>query len=148
MSWDTGYSIINLLVMPAWALLILLPRATITRRAVHSMLYPILMGAIYAAFLIGAMGFGLSHPDAGFSFSGVQALFDHPNGVLTGWSHYLVFDLFVGAWIARDAQRHGIAHWKTVPCILGSYLFGPVGLLLYAILRLVSGKGFSLFEAQ
>lgn len=148
MSWETGYSVINFLVMPAWVLLIFLPRAKVTRAAVHSMLWPVIMGAIYAALLVAAMGFGLSHPDAGFSFSGVQALFDHPNGILVGWSHYLVFDLFVGAWIARDAQRHSIAHWQTIPCILGSYLFGPVGLLLYAILRLVSGKGFSLFETQ
>ena len=62
------------------------------------------------------------------------------------WSHYLVFDLFVGAWIARDAQRLEIAHWQTIPCMLGSFLFGPVGLLLYALLRLIKGKGFSLFE--
>lgn len=146
MTWDTGFLIINALVMPAWGLLIFLPRAQITKAAVHSMLWPVMIGAIYTALLIGAVGFGLSHPDAGFSFSGVQALFDHPNGVLVGWSHYLVFDLFVGAWIARDAQRRDIAHWKAIPCILGSYVFGPVGLLLYAILRLVSGHGVSLEE--
>ena len=110
------------------------------------MLWPVVIGAIYVTLLIAAMAFGQSHPDAGFSFSGVQALFDHPNGVLVGWSHYLVFDLFVGAWIARDAQRRDIAHWKAVPCILGSYVFGPAGLLLYAILRLLSGHGFSLEE--
>lgn len=146
MTWDTGFLIINALVMPAWVLLIFLPRAKITKAAVHSMLWPVVIGAIYTALLIGAVGFGLSHPDAGFSFSGVQALFDHPNGVLVGWSHYLVFDLFVGAWIARDAQRRDIAHWKAIPCILGSYVFGPAGLLLYAILRLVSGHGVSLEE--
>lgn len=147
MTWDTGFSLINLLVMPAWALLLFLPRAKITRVAVHSMLWPVVFGTIYAALLVGAMFFGLSDPDAGFTFSGVQALFDHPNGVLVGWSHYLVFDLFVGAWIARDAERRGVPHWQTIPCILGSYVFGPVGLLLYAILRLVTGRGFSLFEA-
>ena len=146
MTWETGFSLINLLVMPAWALLIFLPRAKITRSVVHTLLYPVLIGVIYAASLIGALFFGFSDPDAGFTFSGVQALFDHPNGVITGWSHYLVFDLFVGAWIARDAQRLQIAHWQTLPCILGSYIFGPVGLLLYAILRLATGKGFSLFE--
>ena len=146
MAWDTGFLIINALVVPAWVLLIFLPRAKITRAAVHSMLWPVVIGAIYTALLIAAIAFGQSHPDAGFSFSGVQALFDHPNGVLVGWSHYLVFDLFVGAWIARDAQRRDIAHWKAVPCILGSYIFGPAGLLLYAILRLLSGHGFSLEE--
>ena len=146
MTWDTGFSLINFLVMPAWALLIFLPRAKLTRVAVHSMLYPIIFGAIYGTLLIAAMFFGLSDPDAGFTFTGVQALFDHPNGVIVGWSHYLVFDLFVGAWIARDAQRAGIAHWQTIPCILAAFLFGPVGLLLYALHRLATGKGFSLFE--
>ncbi|MEM7327961.1 MAG: ABA4-like family protein [Pseudomonadota bacterium] len=146
MTWETGFSLINFLVMPAWALLVFLPRAKITRTVIHSMLYPMLIGVIYAASLIGALFFGFSDPDAGFTFSGVQALFDHPNGVITGWSHYLVFDLFVGAWIARDAQRLQIAHWQTLPCILGSYIFGPVGLLLYAVLRFATGKGFSLFE--
>lgn len=146
MTWETGFLIINALVMPAWALLVFLPRAKITKVAVHSMLWPVMIGGIYAALLIGAIGFGLSDPDAGFSFSGVQALFDHPNGVLVGWSHYLVFDLFVGAWIARDAQRRAIAHWQTVPCILGSYVFGPVGLVLYAILRFLTGHGFTLEE--
>ena len=147
MSWENGFSLINLFVMPAWALLIFLPRAKITRAAVHSMLYPVLFGVIYGTLLMGSIFFGMSDPDAGFSFSGVQALFDHPNGVMVGWSHYLVFDLFIGAWIARDAQRLEIAHWQTIPCILGSFVFGPVGLLLYALLRLAHGKGFSLFEA-
>ena len=146
MTWETGFLVINALVMPAWALLIFLPRAQITKAAVHSMLLPVVLGAIYAVLLIGAMAFGLSDPDAGFSFSGVQALFDHPNGVLVGWSHYLVFDLFVGAWIARDAQRRDFAHWKTLPCVLGTYVFGPVGFLLFSILRAISGHGFFLDE--
>ncbi|MEM9573209.1 MAG: ABA4-like family protein [Pseudomonadota bacterium] len=147
MTWETGFSIINLMVMPAWALLIFLPRAKITRAVVHSMIYPVLFGAIYGTLLIGSLFFGLSDPDAGFTFTGVQALFDHPNGVIVGWSHYLVFDLFVGAWLARDAQRQTIAHWQTIPCLIGSFIFGPVGLLLYALVRLLNGKGFSLFEA-
>lgn len=146
MSWETGYNVLNALVLPAWALLLVLPKSPITRALVHSMVWPVLMGTIYAVLLVAAMFFGLSHPDAGFSFEGVQALFDHPNGLLTGWSHYLVFDLFVGAWIARDAQRRDISHLATIPCLLGSFLFGPVGLLLYAVIRFVSGKGFSLDE--
>ena len=146
MSWDLGYNLINALVVPAWALLLVLPKSPITKALVHSMLWPILLGSIYGALLIGSMFFGLSHPDAGFSFAGVQALFDHPNGILIGWTHYLVFDLFVGAWIARDAQRLGISHIVTIPCLLGAFLFGPVGLLLYAIVRVFSGKGFSLNE--
>lgn len=146
MSWSLGFTLINALVIPAWALLLVLPKSPITKALVHSMFWPVLMGSIYGTLLVAAMGFGVSHPEAGFSFEGVQALFDHPNGVLIGWSHYLVFDLFVGAWIARDAQRREISHIVTVPCLLGAFLFGPVGLLLYAMIRFFSGKGFSLDE--
>ena len=146
MSWSLGFTLINALVIPAWALLLVLPKSPITKALVHSLFWPVLMGSIYGTLLVAAMGFGVSHPEAGFSFEGVQALFDHPNGVLIGWSHYLVFDLFVGAWIARDAQRREISHIVTVPCLLGAFLFGPVGLLLYAMIRFFSGKGFSLDE--
>lgn len=146
MSWEYGYNLINILVVPAWALLLVLPRSPVTKSMVHSMFWPILMGSIYTVLLIGSMFFGLSHPDAGFSFTGVQALFDHPNGLLVGWTHYLVFDLFVGAWIARDAQRRQIAHGMTIPCLLGAFLFGPVGLLLYALIRIFTGKGVALPE--
>lgn len=146
MSWELGYSLINALVVPAWALLLVLPRSPITKALVHSMLWPVLMGSIYATLLIASLAFGQAHPDADFSFTGVQALFDHPNGVLVGWTHFLVFDLFVGAWIARDAQRQEISHIVTVPCLLAAFLFGPVGLLLYAVIRLFSGKGFALSE--
>ncbi|MDG1825299.1 MAG: ABA4-like family protein [Henriciella sp.] len=146
MTWQTAFSAINFLVLPAWALLVLLPKAKITKTLVHSMLWPVVMGGIYTASLIGALFFGMSHPEAGFTMDGVTALFQHPNGVITGWSHYLVFDLFVGAWIGRDSQRQGIPHWQAVPCILFSFIFGPVGLFLYAMLRLVHGKGFSLIE--
>ena len=146
MSWELGFNIINALVLPAWALLLVLPRSPITKALVHSMFWPVLMGSIYATLLAASMFFGVAHPDAGFSSTGVQALFDHPNGVLIGWTHFLVFDLFVGTWIARDAGRQGISHLATIPCLLGAFLFGPIGLLLYAIIRFISGKGFGLTE--
>jgi len=28
--------------------------------------------------------------------------------LLAGWTHYLAFDLFIGGWEVRDAQRRGI----------------------------------------
>ena len=74
-------------------------------------------------------------------------LFSTDIGILVGWVHYLVFDLFVGAWIARDAQRRGFSHWLLVPCLLLTFMAGPFGLLLYVILRVATKKGrWSLLE--
>ena len=59
-----------------------------------------------------------------------------PALALVCWIHYLVFDLFVGAWIVRDAARRGVAHLAVVPCLLLTLMVGPAGLLLYLVLRL------------
>ena len=137
MDWNTIYLAINLAVIPAWALLIFLPRSELTRALVHSILYPVAFGLVYAASLGAAMVFGVSAEGAGFSSIGaVAAIFDHPNGVITGWSHYLVFDLFVGAWIGRDAARLALPHLLVAPCLFFTFMFGPTGLLAYVLLRL------------
>ena len=58
-----------------------------------------------------------------------------------GWIHYLVFDLFVGAWIGRDAIRRAIPHWMVVPCLVVTLFIGPVGLLLYFLVRRATRRG-------
>ena len=69
------------------------------------------------------------------TIEGIAAIFTHPFGVLTAWVHYLVFDLFVGMWEARDARRRNMPHWIVVPCLLLTFMAGPFGLLLYFIAR-------------
>lgn len=141
MTSDAAFLTINAAVMPAWLLLAVAPRAKLTRRLVHSFIYPIVFGCLYASFLIAGLFFGQSAPDSGMaSISGVSALFSHPNGVMTGWTHYLVFDLFVGAWISRDALSRNVPYWRVVPALFFTLMFGPVGLLIYALIRLARSR--------
>ena len=76
----------------------------------------------------------------------MQALFDHPNGLIVGWTHYLVFDLFVGAWEVRDARRHGIPHLAVIPCLFFTLMLGPVGLALYLAIRFAKTRRTDLEE--
>lgn len=142
MSPEAIFTILNLSVVPAWALLVFLPRADVTRTVVHSGVYPLLLGLFYISFfayalLAGTIGEGIDFT----SVAGVSIVFQAPIGVLIGWSHYLVFDLFVGAWVARDSQRRGVPHLAAVPCLLLTLVVGPVGLLCYLLVRLGLGKG-------
>jgi len=148
MTYDQIFSLINLSVMPAWVLLILLPRAGITKTLVHSALYPVALGLFYAIGfgLTAFAGAGSSEVDF-TSIEGVSAIFSTPIGVLVGWSHYLVFDLFVGAWIGRDAQRRGVTHWLAAPAMFLSFVLGPIGLLLYMVGRFVLKRTITLNEA-
>jgi hypothetical protein len=150
MSDEQLFLLANYSVMPAWLLLVLAPRWGWTQRLVHSALYPALLGVAYTLGFLVAGSFGAGgEKDAGVgSLAAISAAFANPRMLLVGWVHYLVFDLFVGAWEARDAQRHGVPHWLLVPCLLLTFLAGPMGLLLYLAIRTARARTVSLTESE
>jgi len=75
-------------------------------------------------------------------------LFTNQWATLAGWIHYLAFDLFVGSWEVKDSQSRGISHWFVIPCVILTFLLGPIGFLLYHILRLVVPNKNAKGEAQ
>lgn len=149
MELDLLFRLANLSVFPAWIMLIFLPNWSVTKTLVHSMLYPLILGAAYTIGLFLSVFGGMGAADGGFgSIDQVRALFSVDIGIFVGWVHYLLFDLFVGAWEARDAKRRGFSHWLLVPCLFLTFMAGPFGLLLYIILRKVTKKGgWSLLES-
>ena len=148
-SADDIYLALNYGVMPFWALIIFLPFLKITDRLVHSVFAPIVLGVTYTWLLANVVGGVVQMPEgAGFaSLDALMKTFSVKEAVVAGWAHYIVFDLFVGAWIARDAQRAGISPFIAAPTLLLTFLVGPIGLLSYLMLRGVIGRGgWSLFE--
>ena len=102
-----------------------------TVRRIAGRAVPIVVAVVYLALLLahwnGEGGFG--------SLADVQRLFAVPGLLAAGWLHYLAFDLFVGAWIAGRAAELRMPHLLLIPLLLLTFLFGPVGLLGYALLR-------------
>jgi len=136
MSVETAFTIANTGILPAWLLLALAPRWRVTEMLVHGGWYIGAYCLLYTGLLVYALGFTPPVEGASFnSLAGVMALFSSPLGVLIGWVHYLAFDLFAGAWLARDARRRDIGHWLVLPCLLFTLMFGPFGLLLYLAVR-------------
>jgi Domain of unknown function (DUF4281) len=132
MSPDALFQIVNPLVLPGWALLIFAPRWAWTQRIAGAVL-PLVLALFYLVTLVTGLREG---GGGGFdSLQGVATLFQSRMALLAGWIHYLAFDLFIGAWEVRDAQQRGLRHWLVVPCLLLTFLFGPVGLLCYFGLR-------------
>jgi hypothetical protein len=137
---DHLFALANPLAMLGWALLVLTPRWRFTQALVLSGAWSLGLAVAYAVFItthyLGAQG-----GDGGFgSLAQVAALFQDPWALLAGWVHYLCFDLFVGAWEVRDAQQRGLPHWAVVPALVLTFLFGPVGLLVYFGVRGVLAK--------
>ena len=135
MNPETIFLICNNGVIPAWILLAVAPSWSWTQRIVHQIWIPMLLGIVYLVVLVTGPA---TPPEGGFtSLRGVMALFTSPHFALVGWVHYLVFDLFVGAWEVRDARRRSIPHGFIVPCLFLTLMFGPIGLLAYLALRFV-----------
>jgi Domain of unknown function (DUF4281) len=142
MSPDQIFSISNPLAMIAWLALVFVPRRS--ARLVAGAIIPLLFALLYTFLILAHFGEG----EGGFaSLTDVAALFRNPWALLAGWIHYLAFDLFIGAWEVRDAQRLGIHHLAVVPCLLLTFLFGPIGLLLYTIIRAAWKKKLAVEES-
>ena len=137
MSYETIFSICNTAVLPGWLLLAILPRWKWTARLITSVIIPALLGLVYLYLIVTHFG----KTEGGFgSLAQVQQLFQNPAALLGGWIHYLAFDLFIGSWEVRDAQRLGLNHLLVIPCLALTFLFGPIGLLLYFLIRLAAKK--------
>jgi Domain of unknown function (DUF4281) len=72
-----------------------------------------------------------------FTLAGVTTLFTVPGNVMLGWTHYLAFDLFIGSWEVEDSKTRSIPHWLVIPCLGLTFMFGPIGLLAYFIIRIL-----------
>ena len=131
MNWDTVFQFINLSIIPGWLMLFFAPQHWLTKRVVHSYFYPILLGVFYLYMLVTSFG-----GDGGMdTLENLKLSFQRDEVLILGWVHYLVFDLFIGAWITRDAYRNGIIHIAIVPALVLTLFAGPVGLLFYLVIR-------------
>ena len=74
------------------------------------------------------------------SLNGVMELFTDKTAVTAGWVHYLAFDLLTGIWIKKNALKYNIHHLILIPCLLLTFMLGPIGLLLYLLVRSIKTK--------
>jgi Domain of unknown function (DUF4281) len=133
---ETVFSACSTLAMIGWLLLMLVPRWRATQWAA-GLAIPLAIAVVYLVLIAQHMpgsqgGFG--------SLADVARLFSQPGLLLAGWVHYLAFDLFIGSWEVRDAQRHDVPHLLVIPCLLMTFMLGPIGLLAYFLLRAAKAR--------
>lgn len=118
--------------MLGWAILIFLPRRYDLLFAVPQYLIPLGLSLLYA----GLMFVNFYTVDGGYgSLDEVRALFSKDEVLLAGWVHYLAFDLFIGAWIARQSDAIGVPRLIQAVLLLATFMFGPVGLAAFLLMR-------------
>ncbi len=141
MNWAFLFGFTNALALAGWVMLALLPRGP---KAGAVILYGCVavLCLIHAALFMSVFA-GLADPgDSGASgagsfasIAGIRGLFASDGVMVIGWTHYLAFDLFVGLWIAKDADHKGFSRLVQLPFLLATLIAGPVGLLLWMVTR-------------
>lgn len=133
----TAFNLGGKLAMLGWlALLISLfvERVGPIAQTAARMAIPALLAIAYGLFIwtgfVEAEGGGFG------SIAEVRALFASDSALTAGWLHYLAFDLFVGSWIVADGLKRRIPALLILPCLPLTFLFGPLGLLLFLALRI------------
>jgi hypothetical protein len=134
MSFEQIFSLASTAALIGWVCLIFLPRHPLV---IGGLRYG-LIGGLSVVYTVLIMLFFFRIEGGGFnSISEVRALFLSDAGLLAGWVHYLAFDLFVGMWIAAEADRAGVSRFLQAPMLVATFMFGPIGLLLYLVSRAI-----------
>jgi hypothetical protein len=146
MTAEQVFSIANTIALLGWLLLVTLGPRRWAAPLITGAILPLLFAVLYGSLLAAHWG---KTPGGGFgSLAQVATLFSNPWLLLAGWVHYLAFDLFIGSWEVRDAQANGIRHWFVIPCLALTFLLGPLGLLLYFVLRVARVRSMRLETAS
>ena len=131
--YATLFSWSNSLAMLGWVLLMFSPKRWTWLLATTGVAIPMIMGTLYGALMLanfaGAEGAGYG------SLTQVRAFMNYDPTLLAGWLHYLCFDLVVATYIAIEADKIGIVRIVQIPILLATFLFGPVGFVLFLVTK-------------
>ncbi len=133
------FSLSNLLVLPFWCLMIMLPRWRVTQRLMNSPMVVLGPVLLYAALVLPNVA-NILPAIVQPSVAGVRVLLSNELGATAAWAHFLAFDLFVGRWIFLDAKQRGVSPWLVSPLLLLTLLLGPLGFLAYLVVRIPLGN--------
>jgi hypothetical protein len=132
MPWAGLFTFVHVTAFVGWAFLLLGPRGPRTAAIVLYFGVGLLCLAytvMFATELRTIMGGDF------LSIKGIRSLFASDAGIVIGWTHYLAFDLFIGQWIAKDADNKGFSRIAQAPILILTLLAGPIGLLAWLLVR-------------
>lgn len=132
------FSIAGAITFPMWILMVTIPNWKVTQFLMQKRVIPIILSILYFFYVVqelfssGMMDFG--------TLASVMKIFTKESAVLAGWLHYLAFDLLIGIWMLEQNKTIQISSLVMLPCLLGTFMFGPFGFLLFTIIKTIKTK--------
>ncbi len=137
------FSFGNSFVLLGWVLLIFVPNWKYTQTIIISGII-VLFSVLYSYMILKDIG--NFDPNSFSTLANVKALFTQDDAVAAGWLHYLAFDLFVGAYIVRKSKKLGIPRLLYTITLPFTFMFGPIGFLIYFIIKTIKTKSINEFN--
>jgi hypothetical protein len=135
MTFEQLFNLFNSLALLAWIPLFLPPAHKLRTWFIDFKAGPVLMAIFYVLLFISFLAMADENtPPIDFSFEGIKTLFASEQGILIGWVHYLAFDMMVGIYEAEDAKKRAMPHGLLIPCLIFTFMLGPLGWLMYWII--------------
>ena len=146
---ETLYMWINLGVLPFWFILIVFPQSHLSRIFVTSIFPFFILSGVYIFILYKSYLIGYDF-DGNFTLyvglNELSRLFEDHLYIMIFWTHFVAINLFIGGWIVKDSQKFSINKVLMAVPLIVTYLIGPIGLVLYWIIRIFYAKRISLYE--
>ena len=146
---ETLFYWVNLGVLPFWLVLIFFPYSNLSRYFVTSIFPVLLLSGAYIFVLyksyLNSYDF-MNNFSLYLSIDHLLNLFSNKLYLMIFWIHFISINLFTGGWIVKDSQKLNINKVLIIIPLVITYLIGPMGLLLYWLIRIFYAKNPSLYE--
>ena len=143
LTFENIYLWTNFGILPFWFMLILIPNSKFTRFFINSIILPLILSSIYIYIIYQAIKLEETIVDIFklyLSLDNLYTVFATESFLLIFWIHFIVLNLFLGSWISRDAIKYNIKRSLVFLPLVMVYFTGPVGLVLYWVIRIFFAK--------
>ena len=143
------YLWLNLGVLPFWFVLIFFPQSKICNFFVTSVFPLFILGVIYIYltydFYVSGYDF-LGYFNLYLGLDELRSLLTDTSFLIIFWLHFIAINLFCGSWIVSDSQKFMISKILIFFPLIITYFIGPVGILIYWLIRIFFAKRISLYD--
>ena len=149
LTFENIYLWTNFGILPLWLMLIIIPNSKFTQFFVNSIIVPLILSAAYTYIIYQAIL--MDEPIFDFfklylSLDNLYTLFATESFLLVFWLHFLALNLFLGSWISRDGIKYNMPRSLVFLPLILVYFTGPLGLVLYWIIRVFYAKRISFHD--
>ena len=143
------YLYTNLLVIPFWLMIILIPNSKITKILVNSIILPLIFSTTYIFIIYKMIILDESLMQTFqlyLDLDNLYILFSTEGFLLVFWLHFISINLFLGSWMSSDGVKYSMPRSLVGVSLIFVYFMGPVGLVLHWFLRIFYAKKINLYD--